>query len=293
MQISELITKKRIIYASLTLGGVALLIWMFIPGKTPVEIASVQKGLYEQTVQEDGNTRIKERHVVLSPYSGVLKRVQKHAGDSVRRGETVAIIQWDWTKPIASPANGSILKILREDEGPIEIGQPIMEIGDTHSIEIVIEVLSADAVNIQRGNPVHILRWGGPDSLEGQVRTVEPQAFAKVSALGVEERRVRIIADIVTEKEKWKSLGDNFRLECKIVTYQNPDALKVNSGALFREGDSWSVFRVIKGRARKTPVEIERRGPLETMLKSGLAPGDEVILYPGESVEEGQRVRPE
>lgn len=289
--LKEKIKRKHLYYGG---GGLLLLLvlyWAFRPASQPVELSHVMKGPYEQILQEDGLTRVREKYTVLSPYSGQLVRVERHAGESVKKGEVVATVLWDAPTAIRSPETGFILKIIREDAGPIEIGQPIMEIGNTASLEIAVDVLSADATSVRPGNPVKILRWGGPQPLEAKVRTVEPQAFIKISSLGVEERRVRVLADITTPREEWKTLGDNFRLECQIVTFRAEGVLKVHTGALFRDGENWAVYKVIKGKAKKTPVKLKMRGALEAMLESGLAEGDEIVLYPGDLVVEGSRVK--
>ncbi len=275
-------------------GGVlitGLLIWAFQPKKVNVETAVVRTMTFEDTITEDGVTRVREKYVVLSPYSGSLLRVTRHAGEKVRKGETLASVIWDRETAIASPANGSILKILREDAGPIEIGAPIMEVGDPSSLEVVMEMLTADAVKVSAGNPVRIRGWGGADPLAAKVRLIEPQAIMKISGLGVEERRVRVIADIISPREKWASLGDNFRLECEVIHFRKDGATVVHSGALFRDQDAWAVFRVEKGKARKVKVDVERRGSSQAMIRSGLSAGDEVVVYPGEQIREGVNVR--
>lgn len=289
--IKQKVKRKHLIYAGAVLAFLLMLVWAFRPTSQPVEFAKVEKGVYEQILQEDGTTQVREKFTILSPYSGQLQRVERHPGEAVKKGEVLATVIWDQPTPIRSPETGFILKVLREDAGPIEIGSPIMEVGNTASLEIAIDVLTADAVNVKAGNMVRIVRWGGPQPLAAKVRVVQPQAFIKISSLGVEERRVRVLADIVTPREEWKGLGDNFRLECQIITLRAENALKVHTGALFREGDNWAVYRVIKGRAVKTPVKLKMRGALEALVESGLSEGEEVVLYPGDLVVEGSRVK--
>lgn len=289
--LKERITKKHLYYGGGGILIVGILAWALRPASQPVELARVTKGAYEQVLQEDGLTRVREKYTVLSPYSGQLMRVERHAGESVKKGEVVAMVLWDAPTAIRSPETGFILKVIREDAGPIEIGQPIMEIGNTASLEVVVDVLSADATSVRPGNAVKILRWGGPQPLEAKVRTVEPQAFIKISSLGVEERRVRVVAELASPREQWKTLGDNFRLECQIVTYRADNVLKIHTGALFRDGENWAVYRVIKGKAKRTPVKLQMRGALEALVESGLSEGDEIVLYPGDLVVEGSRVK--
>ncbi len=289
--LKEKITRKHLYYGGGGLLVLFIVIWAFRPASQPVELAHAKKGVYEQILQEDGLTRVQERYTVLSPYSGQLMRVERRAGENVKKGDVVATVLWDSPTPIRSPETGSILKVLREDAGPIEMGQPIMEIGNTASLEVAVDVLSADATSVRPGNPVRILRWGGPQPLEAKVRIVEPQAFIKISSLGVEERRVRVVAEFTTPREQWKSLGDNFRLECQIITFRAENVLKIHTGALFRDGENWAVYKVVKGKAKKTIVKLQMRGALEAMVESGLAEGDEIVLYPGDLVVEGSRVK--
>ncbi len=284
--------RKRLYYlsgAAISALVVVLIVW---PSSQKVEIYRVQRGPYEQTIQEDGTTRVHDKFTILSPYSGQLLRIDRHAGDTVRKGDVVAVILWDQQSPVRSPENGVILQILRADAGPIEMGRPIMEIGNTAFLEIVIDVLTSQAVNISKGNPVRILRWGGPKPLEAKVRVVEPSAFVKISSLGVEERRVRVVADFVSPREEWTGLGDNFRLDCQIVVYRQENALRLHTGAIFRDGEEgWAVFKIVDGKARRTPIKTSRRGQMEALIESGLALGDDVILYPADTIRDGVRVK--
>ncbi|HMU85845.1 MAG TPA: secretion protein HlyD, partial [Leptospiraceae bacterium] len=279
--------KKKPVWWILGTATAIVVVLALRPRPQPVETATVRRMTFEDTITEDGVTRVKEKFIILSPYSGNLVRLSRHAGDSVKKGEPVAFVFWDRETAVPSPANGSILKVFREDAGPIEIGAPIVEVGDPSSLEIVLEMLTADAVKVAPGNPIRIRGWGGADPLAAKVRIVEPQAIMKISGLGVEERRVRVLADIISPREKWKTLGDNFRLECEVIHYRQDGALVIHSGALFRDQEGWSVFRVEKGKAHKTKVQVERRGSTQSMIKSGLAEGDEVIVYPGEQIKEG------
>jgi len=170
-------------------------------------------------------------------------------------------------------------------------GAPLMEIGDPADLEVVIEVLSRDGAAIQPGTCVELEQWGGSEPLEACVRLVEPAAFTKVSALGVEEQRVNVIADIVTPAEKRANLGDNFRVEARIITWQSNNALKVSSGAIFRRGEQPAVFVLQGGKARLQNVKIGRSSGTETEIVDGLREGDELIIYPGDRINAGDRVK--
>lgn len=193
--------------------------------------------------------------------------------------------------PVKSPIDGRILKLAHECEGPVRTGDPLLEVGDPTALEVEVDVLSADAVRIQPGMPVRFDRWGGDGRLEGVVRTVEPVAFTKVSALGVEEQRVYVISDFTSPREAWRSLGDGYRVEAEFVLWHADDVLQVPASSLFRHRDGWAVFRVADGRARLQPVEIGRRNGLSAEIVGGLEHGQVIVNHPGDAVEDGVRVR--
>ena len=142
-----------------------------------------------------------------------------------------------------------------------------------------------------RGAKVEFEQWGGSQPLLGRVRLVEPAAFTKVSALGVEEQRVNVVADLLTPPGQRPQLGDDFRVEARIIIWEAQDALKVPAGALFRSDGQWAAFVVADGRAELREVKAGRSSGAETQILEGLKPGEEVILYPGSRVRAGQRVR--
>jgi HlyD family secretion protein len=168
----------------------------------------------------------------------------------------------------------------------------LVEIGDARDLEIVVDVLSADAVEIKPGAEVIIERWGGPAPLAGRVRRVEPTAFTKVSTLGVEEQRVNIIIDVTSPREEWARLGDNYRVEARIVAHSQDDATIAPTGALFRLEGSWRVYVVVDGRAIARAVEVTRRSGRFAAIGKGLSPGETVIVYPSDRVSPNARVAP-
>jgi HlyD family secretion protein len=188
---------------------------------------------------------------------------------------------------ITSPVHGQVLHVLRKSEGVVEAGTPLLEIGDADALELVADVLSQDAVGIRPGMPARVVHWGGDGVLEAKVRRVEPAAFTKVSALGVEEQRVNVLLDLEGAKDHPTALGDGFALQIEITTWSKPDALQVPSSALFRDGDDWAVFVADGGSARRRHVEPGHRGQLATEILSGLSEGDAVIIHPGAAVKEG------
>lgn len=271
-----------------TVGVLLILLgwWIFRPKPVQVDIGKVEKGTYRQIVEEEGITRVKEKFTLFSPVNGVLQRIEKHVGEKVDKGEILAIVRWDYDRMVKSPISGSILSIQRESEGPISMGAPILDVGNTSSLEIVCDLLTQDSTHIHPGDPVFIEGWGG-EPFQGKVRLVEPAAFTKISSLGVEEQRVRTIIDITPPPE----MGDSFRVQAKIVSFSKDNVLILPTAALFREGESWTVFKVVKGKAQKTNVKIEARSGKFSLLTEGLQEGDEVVLYPTEEIQNGKRVK--
>jgi HlyD family secretion protein len=195
---------------------------------------------------------------------------------------------------VKAPVSGRVLRVFEENARVVTLGTPLLELGDPADLEVVIEVLSRDGAAISPGTPVELEQWGAPGApdLQARVRLVEPAAFTKVSALGVEEQRVNVVADLLTPPDQRRNVGDSFRVEARIVVWQTDQALKVPAGALFRRGDEWSAFVVADGRAELRPVKVGRSSGTETQILEGLKEGEEVILYPGSRIHAGQRVKP-
>ncbi|HMM47564.1 MAG TPA: efflux RND transporter periplasmic adaptor subunit [Thiobacillaceae bacterium] len=191
---------------------------------------------------------------------------------------------------VRAPADAHVLKLLHESEGAVAAGQPLMEIGDPRSLEVEVEVLSTHAVRISPGSKVILDRWGGEQAIEGRVRVVEPSGFTKISALGVEEQRVRVIVDFASPHAVWARLGDGYRVEARFVLWEGADVMQLPTSALFRSGEGWAAFVIEGRRARVKPVEIGQRAGLVTQVLSGLAVGDQVVAHPDETVHDGVRV---
>jgi HlyD family secretion protein len=193
---------------------------------------------------------------------------------------------------VRAPVAGRVLRVLHESEGAVAAGEPLLEIGNPASLEVEVEVLSSYAVKIAPGSRVILDRWGGDKALQGRVRVVEPGGFTKVSALGVEEQRVRVIVDFTSPREAWQRLGDGYRVEARFVLWEGADVLQLPTSALFRHGEGWAVFAVKGGRAHLTPLEIGERAGLATQVLSGLAAGAEVVSHPDDTLSDGVRVKP-
>ncbi|MCB0365011.1 MAG: efflux RND transporter periplasmic adaptor subunit [Bdellovibrionaceae bacterium] len=286
------LVKKRVTTIVLTVSIIGVVVWSLIPRPLPVDVGTVEIGDYEQRVVEDGRTRVKEKYVVSSPVDGVLPRVHWDPGDFVKKGDKLVTIKWDYDRVVHAPASGSILRILTKDEGFIYKGKPILEIGDPKSLEIVVDVLTSNAILLSLGNQVEITNWGGDQPLEGKIVRIEPSAFTKVSALGVDEQRVNVVIEITSPREQWLNLGDHFQVECRILVKRLENVLTVPTGALFQKGGKWAVFVFTQGKANLREIEISDQGPLKSVIGSGLNEGERVILYPGDRIDDGVAVKP-
>jgi HlyD family secretion protein len=191
---------------------------------------------------------------------------------------------------IRSPIDGVVFKRYRWSEAVVPAGEPLLELGDPRQLEIVSDLLSTDAVRVDPGDPVLIEQWGGDETLRGTVRLVEPSGFMKISALGVEEQRVNVIVDFEDPVDAWEKLGDGYRVEVRVVIWEGDDVVKVPTSSLFRKGDDWAVFALDSGRARLVPIELGRRNGLEAQVVSGLEAGQEVVVHPSDTLEDGARV---
>ena len=192
---------------------------------------------------------------------------------------------------LRSPVSGRVLNVMQESETVVSPGTPILEIGDPKDIEIEAEILSRDAVAMRPGDSVEVDQWGGLNPLKGRVRRIEPAAFTKISALGVEEQRVIVLTDLVEPPEAVNALGDRFRVEVRVAIWQADAVLNLPAGALFREGNVWKTYVFQKGVAKLQTVEAGHSDGRLTEIISGLKVGDEVLLHPPDTVKDGASVR--
>jgi HlyD family secretion protein len=190
---------------------------------------------------------------------------------------------------VVAPVSGVILKRLRESESIVPAGEPLVEIGEPGRSEIVADFLSTDAVRIQPGAPVLVEGWGGSEPLHGRVRRVEPAGFMKVSALGVEEQRVNVLIDF-EDSAAASRLGDGYRVEVRVVVWQEDDVVKVPVGALFRRGSDWAAFLVDGEQVRLQAVQLGQRNDVDAQVIKGLSPGQTVVLHPPDTLMDGARV---
>ena len=384
----------RLVAAVLAVAGLAAVaLW---PATIDVDFAPAVRGPLRVTIDEDGQTRVRDRFVVSAPVAGRVERIELEPGDTVVRGVTVvarvrpapaplldartrselaaavetaraavgqaraereratavldraettlgrqqtlaksAAISGDEldaavasakaarsvlaaatfavqraerelqlaTARLASPAaagrpveviapvNGVVLRRLRQSEAVVPIGEPLLEIGDADCLEIVADLLSTDAVRVAPGNRVLVEQWGGRTTLDGVVRRVEPSGFTKISALGVEEQRVNVVVDFANIPEASRTLGDGYRVEIRVVVWEQTDVIAVPIGSLFRRGDGWAVFVAENGRARLRPVGVGERNTQDAQITSGLTAGEIVVLFPPDTLNDGSRIK--
>lgn len=194
--------------------------------------------------------------------------------------------------PLRAPIGGRVLRVMQESETTVSAGQPILEIGDiSNDLEVIAELISTDAVQIKAGDRVLIDHWGGEQVLEGKVERVEPWGFTKFSALGVEEQRVNTLIRFTTPLESRTALGHGYRVEVRIVVWEDEEANIVPSSALFRHDGGWAIFLVESGRASLTPVTVIQNNGLQASIEEPFASGQEVILYPAVGLRDGLRIR--
>lgn len=190
---------------------------------------------------------------------------------------------------VFAPVDGRVLRMIQESEGVVLAGAPLLEVGNPADLEVVVDLLSADAVRVEVGAAATIDDWGGGDTLRARVRRVEPYGFTKVSALGIEEQRVNVILDLIDPAEQWRQLGHGFRVDVHIVVWYGEDVLQIPLGALFREGSDWAVFVLEEGRASLRRVLIGHSNGRVAEVLGGLSADELVILHPGDRVANGVR----
>ena len=192
--------------------------------------------------------------------------------------------------PVTSPVAGAVLKVVQKSEGPVVLGAPLLEVADARSLEAVVDVLSQEAVAVRPGMPARLDLGSGVPALAARVRLVEPAAFTKVSALGVEEQRVNVVLDFAEPLDRVQTLGDGFRVEARIIVFEEKNAVRVPVAALFRDGEGLAVFVVEGDTARKRAVKAPRRNTTQAMVEEGLQPGEPVVVYPSDALRDGARV---
>lgn len=216
----------------------------------------------------------------------IAKEEQRIARVSLRQGGDAAR---DRHVDVLAPASGAILRVHQKSAGVVLAGTPLLEVGDPHALELVIDLLTTDAVSVRPGTLVSVSGWGG-SALSGRVSRIEPSGFTRPSALGVDEQRVNVIVTLTEPAEHWRTLGDGYRVEARLTLWQAERVLQVPNGAVFRRADGWAAFRIVDGGAKLVNVELGHRGEAAVEVRSGLGEGDAVVVHPGERVKDGARL---
>ena len=248
------------------------------------ELKSTSRAALDMAIRDvqSANASVQSAQNTVAMRRGELSAAQSQLIGSRGSGGTIAI---------RAPATGRILKVMQQSAATLAAGTPVMEIGNiTGDLEILVELLSTDAVNVSVGDPVLIDNWGGPKPLRGEIAIIEPQGFTKFSALGVEEQRVNAIVRFTSVQTAEANLGSGFRVETRIIIWQDKDAVIVPSSALFRDQGKWAVFVVSGSDAQLRRVKIGRNNGTQAQVLDGLKKGDKVILYPSSDIVDGTDV---
>lgn len=254
-----------------------------------LDLAELDLKTREQELASAGfGVRVAQYEVEMA--RATLQRIDAHAsvtankkGDKEAAPETGAVVH------VNSPITGTVLRVLHEHEGVVTPGVQLLELADPNALELVVDVLTSDAVQIERGAMVEIRGWGGEAPLNGRVRLVEPSAFTKVSALGVEEQRVNVVIELL-DKPEGVVIGDGYRVEVSIIVWQHEDVLLLPVSALFRDGEQWAVWVVDGAVARLQAIELGKRQGLWVEAAAGLEAGQTVIVHPADTITEGVEV---
>ena len=248
-------------------------------------------GYGQKDIWEQADARVRALREALAAAASAVRAAEFDLAAAkaalVSRGEAAGGRAVTVTAPIA----GVVLKRVQESEAVVVPGAPLLEIGNLDDLEIVADLLSTDAVKVRPGADVVIDRWGGEGTLAGRIQRIEPSGFMKISALGVEEQRVNVVIDFADPRERRASLGDGFRVEVRIVVWEKADAVSVPTSSLFRHDGNWAVFVVDGDTLRRRIVGIGQRNDQVAEVLEGLAAGDRVVAYPGESLADGAKVK--
>lgn len=250
-----------------------------------------ERGTVSQAMLDRARTALRRANAALATARANLRmrQAERDAAEARLIGPDSALTG-EGVVEVASPVDGQVLRVLQESEAVVQPGTPLVELGDPADLEIVAELLSTDAVRVEAGASALIHAWGGPGPLRAEVRRVEPFGFLKISALGVEEQRVNVILDLLAPREAWMNLGHGYRVEPEIVTWRGENVVIGPVASLFRHEGGWAAFAVRNGRARLTAIELGRSNGREAEIVSGLEPGDRIVLYPSDRIEDAVAV---
>lgn len=244
-------------------------------------VSAESRDTYAQTAQAAADRLASAEASLVAAQAEVESARSRLMGAGTGAGEAGAIA-------VRAPVSGQVLRVIEESERVIPSGSPLFDLSQGDALELVVDVLTQDAVQIAPGQPIRITGWGGPQALTGTVRRVEPGAFTKVSALGVEEQRVNVIGDI---QDAPASLGAGYRIEAAIVTWTGEQVLQIPTGALFRRDGAWQAFVLQQGQARLRKLQIGHRSDAFAEVTAGIQAGESVIVFPSDRVADGVAVR--
>lgn len=298
------LTKRQWIYIGIGAFVVILVLWgLFRETPVAVDTGTCKRGPMLVTIDGEGKTRVRQKHTITAPVGGKLFKIKLSEGDRIPHDYPVAEIDPNppiqrnvdptddrpnpYTAKVFSPADGKVLRVFEKSEGFVAAGTPLVEIGDTDNIEIVVDLLSTDAARVPAGATMLIEDPDRTWQLKARVRLVESQAVTKVSALGVEEQRVNVVGDFLS---KPAGLGDNYRVDVRIVIWESDNVLWVPASALFRKGENWNVFVVEYGRAQPRSVKIGQQNAESARVVEGLNEGETVILHPSNDLKTGSYI---
>lgn len=285
--------KTTFLLILLAIVAVVLSYVLLVPRAVDVEITQVTKGIFKETIRADGILRSKERYTVPAFADGDIKRVALKVGDTVKKGQMITELFWSVDyRPLGAPIDGVISKVFRESAGPIRRGDPIVEIVDPSNLEIMVELLTSDALRLRPGGAAWIENWMGGPPFSAKVSRVSKAGYTKQSALGVEEERTEVTAELGDEaRDPLKAVGNSFHVEVTFLVSEIADAIKVPAGSIFRDRALWAVYVVENETAYKRNIDVIKIGADEVSVRAGLVVGERVIVYPGDLVKDGVKVR--
>ncbi|MEK2643857.1 efflux RND transporter periplasmic adaptor subunit [Bdellovibrio sp. BCCA] len=280
---------KKFVYGALCILLLVSLWILFREQPVSVQTSLVKRGSFEEHLRVDGTIKSKTKMTVVAYATGDLERVDLQVGDNVEKGQRITTLFWDIRKDVVSPMTGVISKVYRESAGPILRGEPIVDVIDPDNLEIVAEVLTTDAVRIPEGAETKVTGIGNEEAVEAKVSRISRAGFMKLSALGIEEEKTEVYVQFINRPNA--RIGDNFHVELFITLYTSNNVLTVPLGALFKQENNWAVYVVKDKRARLKTLSIAKKNETDALVQSGLQEGEEVILFPGDQIHEGTKIR--
>lgn len=257
-----------------------------------VESIKISRGSFEETLSAEGKIRALHRQTIYSQATGDIGNLSIKLGDVVHQGQSVGRVDWDKVSSVKIPIDGVITKIFRDSAGPVTRGEPLFEVSSLKGLEVVVELLTPEAVRLSLGTEALIRNWGGAEDLQGKVARVSRAGAVKTSALGVDEERTEV--QIQLEKipaELEAKLGDNYHVDVVFRISKEENVLTLPLGALFKKSDKWAVYLIQDERAKLREIEVGKKNDRQLVVLNGLTEGDQVILFPGDKVIEGTKVK--